>query len=533
IGSFSCFILLEYGQNLCFVESCFVHRFKIRPKSLILNCTNSGEAYRSRPGGITIATGDRVTTGSNNSFVGYLANVSVGGGALTNATAIGAFAEVAESNAIVLGSINGVNTATASTNVGIGTTGPMQPGDNSQFGAGGTVLNLSARNGGVRPLFIIDNKAAAPVAGTASGYIAWAISGYNAAWNTYIASIGTVVEGTTTANDYGGALRFMTKNDGGTNQERMRIMNSGNVGIGTTVPGSKLTVSTATSLDGVYFTDGTRFMNIMPGTVWAGAYNPLTQANDNAVIFSGGNLLLAPWSGSAFGVKITTGGLVGINRLPVTNVLEVNGDASKTTATAWLANSDRRIKTDIQDIDNALGIIMKLHPVKFKYTDEWKRRNPFIAANDHYYYNYIAQEYKEVFPESVKGSGEFLESDIAHSDEILQMDSYNTQIVAIKAIQELNEKNKDQQKQIDELKTLVEKLVKQNDVVTVPQFFPSSGIVGDNTNANKEKTFVNDLGETPSQYKVPAAVINNSSEKIQTPAPGFSPAPAEKNKLPK
>src|ERR1022692_243192 len=44
---------------------------------------------------------------------------------VSNATAIGAFAEVDESNAMVLGSINGVNFATADTNVGIGTTQPQ------------------------------------------------------------------------------------------------------------------------------------------------------------------------------------------------------------------------------------------------------------------------------------------------------------------------------------------------------------------------------------------------------------------------
>ena len=47
--------------------------------------------------------------------------------------------------------------------------------------------------------------------------------------------------------------------------------------------------------------------------------------------------------------------------------------------------SDKRIKTDIQDIDNAFEKIMKLRPVKFKYTDEWKSRNKSIQ--DIYYYN--------------------------------------------------------------------------------------------------------------------------------------------------
>ena len=44
---------------------------------------------------------------------------------LTNATAIGANASVNQSNALVLGSINGVNGATANTNVGIGTATPQ------------------------------------------------------------------------------------------------------------------------------------------------------------------------------------------------------------------------------------------------------------------------------------------------------------------------------------------------------------------------------------------------------------------------
>jgi hypothetical protein len=61
-------------------------------------------------------------TGANNTFLGAATGLSTGN--LTNATAIGAHAEVDESNALVLGSINGVNGATANTNVGIGTTKP-------------------------------------------------------------------------------------------------------------------------------------------------------------------------------------------------------------------------------------------------------------------------------------------------------------------------------------------------------------------------------------------------------------------------
>lgn len=64
------------------------------------------------------------TTGSSNTAVGYWAGPDQNSSNLTNATAIGAYATVSESNALVLGSINGVNGATASAKVGIGTTTP-------------------------------------------------------------------------------------------------------------------------------------------------------------------------------------------------------------------------------------------------------------------------------------------------------------------------------------------------------------------------------------------------------------------------
>ena len=63
------------------------------------------------------------TVGYNNTLLGASTRVSSG---LSNATAIGTLAQVTQSNSLILGSINGVNGATADTNVGIGTTAPSQ-----------------------------------------------------------------------------------------------------------------------------------------------------------------------------------------------------------------------------------------------------------------------------------------------------------------------------------------------------------------------------------------------------------------------
>lgn len=67
--------------------------------------------------------GEVLTSGSNNTFVGNGAYATVP--AVTNATAIGANARVDLSNAMVLGSVAGVNLATSTVNVGIGTTAPQ------------------------------------------------------------------------------------------------------------------------------------------------------------------------------------------------------------------------------------------------------------------------------------------------------------------------------------------------------------------------------------------------------------------------
>jgi Chaperone of endosialidase/Collagen triple helix repeat (20 copies) len=139
---------------------------------------------------------------------------------------------------------------------------------------------------------------------------------------------------------------------------------------------------------------------------------------------------------------------VGINRVPILNALEVNGDASKSVAGSWASNSDRNIKTDIQQI-TGLDKIKQLKPVKFKYKPEYLEDNPIIK--DTYYYNFIAQDYQTVFPDSVKLT----------PDGLLQIETHPACIHSVSAIQELDEKIQkliailmEQQVQITELQGL-------------------------------------------------------------------------------
>jgi trimeric autotransporter adhesin len=82
--------------------------------------------YNTTIGNSNVAIGSRAgysnTTGGENAFLGSYTDAGSPG--LTNATAIGALAYVTNSGTIVLGSIAGVNNATQSVHVGIGTTTP-------------------------------------------------------------------------------------------------------------------------------------------------------------------------------------------------------------------------------------------------------------------------------------------------------------------------------------------------------------------------------------------------------------------------
>jgi hypothetical protein len=87
-----------------------------------------GSGYRTSTGAYNTFVGRDAgggnTTGSGHTLVGYLASMPSTLTNLANASAFGFRARVTASNSLVLGSINGVNGATADPKVGIRTTAP-------------------------------------------------------------------------------------------------------------------------------------------------------------------------------------------------------------------------------------------------------------------------------------------------------------------------------------------------------------------------------------------------------------------------
>lgn len=125
-------------------------------------------------------------------------------------------------------------------------------------------------------------------------------------------------------------------------------------------------------------------------------------------------------------------GKVGILRAPAINALEVAGAASKSAAGGWLANSDRRVKEDIAPVAGALATLDRLRPVTFRYTPDYLARHPELP--DVIYYNVVAQEFAQVFPEAVTPSGETLPD----GSPVLQVDTYPALITALAAVRELH-----------------------------------------------------------------------------------------------
>jgi len=230
--------------------------------------------------------------------------------------------------------------------------------------------------------------------------------------------------------------------------ERMRITSAGNVGIGTTSPSQRLTVSGGyiSQVDGGVSTflgyDGT---GSLVGTTTNHYLRFITKNTERMRITSGGELLINATSNSATsddGSKFVSNG-----RLFQVSSLSDNSQESlsmySTTASAyrfyvgWAGTifatnttisslSDARVKENIRDLDSGLDKIMALKPRLF----DWKEGKGKDIKNDR---GFIAQEFEEVFPDLIDEYKQELEE----GEEPYKSVRADLIPVLVKAIQEL------------------------------------------------------------------------------------------------
>jgi hypothetical protein len=237
---------------------------------------------------------------------------------------------------------------------------------------------------------------------------------------------------------------------------------SGNVGIGTTTPTAQLHTTAGVRFAGLPSSANTNFVvadasgNLSYRSILTlGTGNTTNNcSNVNTVLkLTGTNTIgcsLLSDNGTSVGINTTNynySGLtvVGPTGAPITGIaaLAVNG---VTMSLAYFATSDERMKKNIQDISNALDKVKAMNGKTYQWnTDKFKDR----GMDNNRQYGFIAQDLMKVLPEAV-----------VKKDDGYYAVNYN------EVIPVLTEAIKEQQKQIDDLKALVNKLVNAKDTLT-------------------------------------------------------------------
>lgn len=102
---------------------------------------------------------------------------------------------------------------------------------------------------------------------------------------------------------------------------------------------------------------------------------------------------------------------------------------------SWNTSSDKRIKKNIKSIINGLEKINAINPVSFDYKQGWiNEKEPSKASKN----GFIAQEYKEIFPDAVSESE--VSVDGTTYEDFLSMDTDDLLPYLVKAVQELSSK---------------------------------------------------------------------------------------------
>lgn len=374
---------------------------------------------------VGFSAGSVVTSGTYNTLVGYNADVSTA--SFTNASAIGAYAQVGQNNSMVLGSINGVNSATATTSVGIGVNTPGARLHIRRSGASGGAFHANSS------MIIEDNT---------QSYVQ--LSNPNASENGILSGNAStsIRSGIVFSVDSSVYLRS------GGNSTRMTIDNTGYVGIGTTAPITRLHIAESAAAN----------VNLRVSSVNS-SWEPgveLTKGGggvDWKIYNSSSNLFTLSRSTDDF-VTPTDYYEWGVSAYrPVNDATISLGQSTFRWTTVYATNgvintSDARDKENIENLGYGLKEIMKLRPVIFnwKQNPQWGKKIGFIA-----------QEVKPVLNEVVQVGNLETKSTKDADDKTEAVDKlgiYYSDIipVAVKAIQEQQQMIEKQAKENAELK---------------------------------------------------------------------------------
>ena len=164
-------------------------------------------------------------------------------------------------------------------------------------------------------------------------------------------------------------------------------------------------------------------------------------------------------------------------------------------ADAYYQASDAKLKKNINDFTSGLSIINQLKPKTYYYNSD---KYNAMGLNKHLNYGFLAQDLEKVVPEMVTTQKALVSKDASgrHYEDVKLVSNMVLIPILTKAVQE-------QQAQIDELKTMVEKLTQSFAAVTGSQ---DNAVASVNvSSATLGQNIPNPLnGSTSIRYSIPS-----------------------------
>ncbi|CAD5346233.1 hypothetical protein FLA105534_00174 [Flavobacterium bizetiae] len=249
---------------------------------------------------------------------------------------------------------------------------------------------------------------------------------------------------------------------------RMSIINNGNVGIGKLDPGTKLDVVGVVRSNGMNINNGLssgnynnsaelNFVRTATNERWVMGSSLNGRGND---IFELAHLTGANLFQNRVFVYDRVSSSFAINQASANTAYRfyVNGAAGGTTT--WAQSSDRRYKKDITPIANALEKIMKINGVGYNWrTDEFKE----MSFDQKHQLGVIAQDIEAVLPEAVTvdDKGYYSVSYTTLIPVLVEAvkEQQNVIVLKDKKLQELEQTQKKQQAELEDLKNAVKQLL--------------------------------------------------------------------------